>query len=72
VEEIPKATLVAASALFRRGEGWATYVVDDGVARERQVSVARRSGQVAAIAGGLRIVLYPPTALSDGASVRER
>jgi HlyD family secretion protein len=76
VEEIPKAALVPASALFRRGEGWAAFVVADGVARERPVSVSHRSSQMAAVSDGLRpgerVVVYPPSALSDGASVRER
>jgi HlyD family secretion protein len=76
VEEIPNATLVPASALFRRGGGWATFVVDEGVVRERQVSLAHRSGQVAAISDGVRpgdrVVLYPPSTVSDGAAVRER
>ncbi|WP_457089863.1 efflux RND transporter periplasmic adaptor subunit [Microvirga sp. P5_D2] len=76
VNEIPKATLVLAGALFRRGDGWAAFVVADGVAQARMVMVAHRSGQMAAISDGLRpgerVVLYPPTALSDGASVRER
>ena len=76
VDEVSKATLVPASALFRRGEGWAAFIVDEGVARERPVVVTHRSGQVAAISGGLRpgerVVLYPPSALSVGTSVRER
>lgn len=76
VDEIPKATLVPASALFRKGDGWATFVVDEGVAEERSVVVAHRSSQVAAISGGprpgVRVVLYPPSALSEGATVRER
>ncbi|WP_414470974.1 efflux RND transporter periplasmic adaptor subunit [Microvirga sp. M2] len=76
VQEIPKATLVPTSALFRRGDGWAAFVVGDGVARERQVSVAHRSSRMAAVSSGLRpderVVLYPPTALSNEASVRER
>lgn len=52
------------------------FVVDGGVAHERTVVVAHRSGQLAAISDGMRlgerVVLYPPSALSDGASVRER
>jgi len=76
VEEIPKAILVPASALFRRGEGWAAFVVAAGVARERPVSVSHRSSQMASVSDGLRpgerVVLYPPSALSHGASVRER
>ena len=77
VDEIPKATLVPAeSSLFRRGDGWAAFIVDRDVARERPVTVARRSGQMAAISDGLRpgerVVLFPPSTLSDGATVRER
>ncbi len=76
VDEIPKAMLVPASALFRRGDGWATFVVGDGIARERPVVVAHRSGKLAAIASGLQpgdqIVLFPPSILSDGAKVRLR
>jgi HlyD family secretion protein len=76
VDEVAKATLVPESALFRRGDGWAAFVVDREVARERPVSVVRRSGRIAAISDGLRpgerVVLFPPSTLSDGARVRER
>jgi HlyD family secretion protein len=76
VEDIPKATLVPASALFRRSEGWFVFVVEDGTASEREVTVARRSGQSAAISHGVGtgdvIVLYPPSTLSDGAAIRVR
>ncbi|WP_198375144.1 efflux RND transporter periplasmic adaptor subunit [Neoroseomonas rubea] len=69
VEAIEDAVLVPVSALFRRGAGWAAYVVQDGVARERQVEVARRAARSAMISGGLAagetVVLFPPSTLRD-------
>ncbi|QFU16509.1 efflux RND transporter periplasmic adaptor subunit [Microvirga thermotolerans] len=75
-EEIPKATLAPSGALFRRGDGWAVFVLIDGTAHERPVTVQRRSGRIAAIAAGLQpgdvVIPYPPGALHDGARVRIR
>lgn len=74
VETIEDAVLVPVSALFRRGGGWAVYVVQDGVARERHVEVARRAARRAMIAAGLVagevVVTFPPSALKDGGQVR--
>jgi HlyD family secretion protein len=76
VEDLPKITLVPASALFRRGDGWAAFVIDGGVAREQRVTVPRRTGQMAAISDGLRsgdqVVLFPPSTLWEGSAVRPR
>ncbi|WP_198368970.1 efflux RND transporter periplasmic adaptor subunit [Roseomonas rosulenta] len=73
VEAIEDAVLVPVSALFRRGAGWAAYVVQDGVARERQVAVARRAARSAMISGGLSagetVILFPPSTLRDGSRV---
>ena len=73
VEVIEDAVLVPVSALFRRGAGWAAYVVKDGVARERQVEVARRAARSAMISGGVAagetIVLFPPSTLRNGVRV---
>jgi HlyD family secretion protein len=76
VEETPAATLLPSSALFRRGEEWATFVVGDGVAREVPVTLARRAGQLASVTGGVkegdRVVIFPPSTLEHGARVVER
>lgn len=73
-EEIDDALLVPQSALFRRGDGWAVFVVGNGVVHERAVEIAHRSARVAAVAAGLssgdRVVLFPPSALTDGATVK--
>ncbi|WP_431303080.1 efflux RND transporter periplasmic adaptor subunit [Sediminicoccus sp. BL-A-41-H5] len=73
VEAIEDAVLVPVSALFRRGAGWAAYIVQDGVARERQVEVAGRAARSAMISGGATagetVVLFPPSTLRDGSRV---
>ncbi|MBR0673329.1 efflux RND transporter periplasmic adaptor subunit [Neoroseomonas soli] len=73
VEAAEDAVLVPVSALFRRGAGWAAFVVADGVARERRVEVARRAARSAMISTGLvpgeTVVVFPPTALADGTRV---
>ena len=76
VSERAGAVLVPASALFRDGARWATFVVAGGRARLRRVEVAEQGdGVVAAAAGvevGERVVLYPTDALRDGVRVREK
>lgn len=52
VEVVEDALLVPVSALFRRAPGWAVFVVQDGIARERQIEIARRSARSAIVSGG--------------------
>ena len=76
VETIERATLVPAGAVFRHGDGWSVFVVADGRATRRAIELRARSGALAAVARGLapgeRVVVFPPSALADGARVRER
>jgi HlyD family secretion protein len=73
-EEIDETLIMPQSALFRRGGGWAVFVVRNGVAHERAVEIAHRSARVAAVAAGLspgeQVVVFPPSALTDGAAVK--
>lgn len=74
VEVVEDAVLVPVSALFRRGSSWTVFVVRDGVARERPVEIRRRAARIGMVAAGLApgeaVVLFPPSALWDGARVR--
>ncbi|MBA2661597.1 MAG: HlyD family efflux transporter periplasmic adaptor subunit [Bradymonadaceae bacterium] len=67
---------VDASAVFRRGEGWAVYQVVDGRARLTPVTVGQRTEREVQILEGLQagddVILYPSDAVEDGARVRER
>ena len=59
---------VPASALFRRGDRWALFAVEDGRAREREVTVGHESSTEAEIAAGVRRGEWssgtPPTAFA--------
>ncbi|HHL39685.1 MAG TPA: efflux RND transporter periplasmic adaptor subunit [Deltaproteobacteria bacterium] len=64
---------VPASALFRRGEGWACFVVEEGRARLRMVKVGHRNGLAAEILSGLRpgeiVITHPANEIDDGVAV---
>ncbi|MFO1318723.1 MAG: efflux RND transporter periplasmic adaptor subunit [Burkholderiales bacterium] len=70
----PDVLKVPASALFRSGEGWAVFRVEDGRARRRGVTLGERNPFDARIADGLAVgdvvVRYPSNELSDGSRVR--
>jgi HlyD family secretion protein len=67
---------VPVSALFRDGDGWAVYRVDDRVARVAPVVIGRRGEMgvelLEGLAEGDRVVTHPPSALVDGGKVAER
>jgi HlyD family secretion protein len=66
---------VPVGALFRRGDGWAVFVIEGDRAVPRAVTVEQRNSAEAHIAGlgeGERLVLHPPDTLEDGARVIER
>jgi HlyD family secretion protein len=61
------------SALFRHGEGWAAFVVEDDHAVLREVEVGQRSGLRAEIRSGLSagetVIVHPASSLEDGSPV---
>lgn len=63
-------------ALFRQGDEWAVFKVENGAAVSQIVRLGRRNGIEAEILDGLkegdRIVLHPSGRVSGGASVVER
>ena len=67
---------VPPGALFRSGEAWAVYVVEEGVAHLRPVTVGHRSDTEAEITSGLEagdvVVLFPPDGLQGGSTVTPR
>jgi len=67
---------VPASSLFRYGEGWAVFVVDDQRARRREVKVGQRNGLAAQISDGLEegdtIINHPTDEIEDGIRVVSR
>jgi HlyD family secretion protein len=64
---------VPVGALFRQGDGWAVFVVEEGRVRRQMVQLGQRNENDGQITGGLEagatIVLHPPDTLTDGARV---
>jgi HlyD family secretion protein len=67
---------VPSGALFRRGDQWSVFVIDDGIAAERHVSIGHRNGLWAEVFDGLRpgelVIAYPSDRVSPGTRVVAR
>jgi len=67
---------IPASALFRKGESWAVFVVKNKKAQQREVEVGHRTGLVAEILSGLvegeEVVVYPDDSIKEGTRLRPR
>lgn len=76
VWEEDKVLKVPTGTLFRRGDQWALFIVENGRARLRTIKIGQRNGAEAQILEGVRerdqIVLYPPDTLADGDRVAQR
>lgn len=67
---------VPVGSLFRRGDEWAVFVVDNERVRLQPVQLGQRNSSEGQITGGLTagqiVVLHPPDTLADGMGVRTR
>ena len=67
---------VPVSALFRKGEDWAVFVVEDGRAQLTPVKIGHRNNRMAEVleglAAGRRVVLHPSDKTADGVRVAQR
>ena len=67
---------VPVGALFRRGEDWAVFVVENGRVRLQSVELGQRNNEYGQIVSGLEagqtVVLHPPDTLTDDTRVTER
>lgn len=74
VWERADALTVPASALFRRDDGWAVFVVDGGRARLQPVRPGPGSGLLTEVLEGVSagdaVILHPDDAIDDGVPVR--
>ncbi|WP_334186690.1 efflux RND transporter periplasmic adaptor subunit [Noviherbaspirillum sp.] len=66
-------TKVAGSSLFRVGDAWHVFTVEDGRAREREVRIGQRNQtEVEILSGaepGTAVVRYPSNQIRDGARI---
>jgi HlyD family secretion protein len=67
---------VPASALFRRGDDWAVFQVEDGHAHLQPVRIGHQTGELAEAVDGLhdhdRVIVHPPDTVADGVRVVPR
>jgi HlyD family secretion protein len=74
VSELNDTLLVPIGALFRNGEAWAVFTIEDEHARLRDVQIGQRNELYAQIVGGLAdgdsVIMHPPDVLTDGVRVR--
>lgn len=70
------ALTVPVSALFRKGDDWAVFAVDNGRAQTRVVKIGHRNNRLAEVLAGLspedRVVLHPSDRVGNGVSVAQR
>ena len=67
---------VPVGALFRKGDEWAVFAVQDGRARVTSVKIGNRNNRTAEVSSGLsegdRVVLHPSDRVKDGVAVAQR
>ncbi len=67
---------VPVSALFRHGQGWSVFVVEDGKAQRRDVEIGHRTTAEAEVVSGLKqgeiIILHPSNEITEGLRVESR
>ena len=76
IEEAKNAIRVPLGALFRSGDGWAVYKVVDDKAVLAEVEPAQSDGRFRAITSGVsegdKVIVFPSSAVRDGARVKAR
>lgn len=64
---------VPVSALFRRGDGWSLFVVENGAVRIREVEIGHLTSSVAEVKSGLAegaiVIPHPAKEITDGTRV---
>ena len=73
VWETGKAVKVPASALFRCGEAWCAFIVENGRAKRRVVKLGQRNAQEAEVLEGLApgetVIRHPANEVEDGTRI---
>ena len=64
------------SALFRHEDGWAVFVVEEGIARRRVVEIGQRNGLAAEVLSGVSegeaVITHPDDTVEEGKLVTVR
>jgi HlyD family secretion protein len=67
---------VPVSTLFRKGEEWAVFAVENGRAQTKVVKIGHRNNRIAEVLAGLsagtQVVVHPSDRISDATRVAQR
>jgi HlyD family secretion protein len=70
------ALTVPVSALFRKGDDWAVFSVENGRAHTTVVRIGHRNNRIAEVLAGLsagtQVVVHPSDRIGDGTRVSQR
>lgn len=76
VWEDPNVLQVPSSALFRAGDGWAVFVVENGKALRKKVTIGQQAGLAAQVLSGLaegdQVIVHPANEIEEGIRVEPR
>jgi HlyD family secretion protein len=76
IREVKDALRVPLGALFRHGEGWALYTIEDGRAKLTPVEVAEADNRYRVIRSGIAegdlVIVFPSSTIVDGVRVQPR
>jgi HlyD family secretion protein len=74
VWESPSVLTVPASAVYQHGSGWQVFVVENGRARRRALTVGHRSSAMVEVLSGLSpgetVILFPSDQIDEGTRVK--
>jgi HlyD family secretion protein len=72
----PDVVRIPRGAVFRVGDGWAAFVLDDGRIARRDVEIGHRGGDHFEVLGGVSegeaVVMYPDERIRDGIRAKSR
>lgn len=75
-QRVSGATLLPTAALFRAGDAWSVFAVEEGRAQRRTIEIGARTAEtvevVDGIAAGASVIIHPSDLLADGSAVKPR
>ena len=67
---------IPASALYRKGDGWAVFMVKNNKAYSVEIKIGGHNGLVAEVISGLKegdmVIAHPDETVKDGVRIRQR
>lgn len=67
---------IPSSTLFRHGDGWAVFAMEEGIAVQKPIELGHRNGLIAEVVSGLQegdtVITHPDDAIDDGVEVEPR